>query len=303
MAYNFAPDAWGWITSLPPFSQWRTSAMSLCICTIPSASASSQPSMNLSVVKAPPNPQPSYVTFSIFANYRVPISLWTSKPIHLKTKPQQTLDEQDLIQVFVDIVNSVLRYGSDNKSSFRFPGAQSNGNFKDVFNIAFLSLSFLVCIYESPRDLRPGCLDSLRIQLTSSKCKDAAKNLVKMLGANLEDQWMQIMNLAVTNWIVELRSSNHSLGVQSPLFSYAVSASGLWKVQLYCPVIAMGKEEPAETTQDERLLFSLNYQQLECVIQLAYRTVRRDNWIDVEVKVDNIRSVILECKDLIIFLK
>uniref|UniRef100_A0A0A9DPJ2 Uncharacterized protein n=1 Tax=Arundo donax TaxID=35708 RepID=A0A0A9DPJ2_ARUDO len=64
-----------------------------------------------------------------------------------------------------------------------------------------------------------------------------------MLGANLEDQWMQTMNLAVTNWIVELRSSNHSFGVPLPLFSYALSASGLWKVQMYCPVIAMGMEE------------------------------------------------------------
>jgi hypothetical protein len=33
------------------------------------------------------------------------------------------------------------------------------------------------------------------------------------------------------------------------------------------------------------------------VTQLAYRTVRRDNWIDVEVKVDNIRSVILTYKN------
>jgi hypothetical protein len=254
--------------------------------------------MNLSVVKNPHIPQPSYVTFSIFANYSVPISLWTSRPVHLKTKTQQTLDEQDMIQVFVDIVNSVLRYGPDKKSSFRFPGAQHHGNFKDVFNIVFLSLAFLVCIYEAPRDLRPGCLDSLRAQLTGPKCRDASKNLVKMLGANLEDQWMQAMNLAVTNWIVELRSSNHSFGVPSPLFSYALSASGLWKVQLYCPVIAMGIEEPAEATQDERLLFSLIYQQVESVIQLAYRTIRRDKWIDVEVKVDNIRSVILTYKNL-----
>jgi hypothetical protein len=259
MAYNFVPDAWVWITSLPPFSQWRTTPMPLYICTTSSASASSQPSMNLSVVKAPPTPQPSYITFSIFANYRMPISLWTSKPIHLKTKSQQTLDEQDLIHVFVDIVNSVLWYGSDKKSSFRFPpAAQLQGNFKDVFNIAFLSLAFLVSIYESPHDLRPGCLDSLRIQLTSSKCKAAAKKLIKMLGANLEDQWMKIMNLAVTNWIVELQPSNHSFRVSSPLFSYALSASGLWKVQLYCPVIAMGKVEPAEATQDERLLTHLS---------------------------------------------
>lgn len=137
----------------------------------------------------------------------------------------------------------------DNKLSFRFPGAQLHGNFKDVFNIVFLSLAFLVCVYEAPHDLRRGCLDSLKTQLTGSKCRDAAKTLVKMLGANLEDQWMQTLNLAVTNWIVELQSSHHSFGVPSPLFSYALSASGLWKVQLYCPVIAMGMEDLWHSSQ------------------------------------------------------
>ncbi|KAM3197170.1 hypothetical protein ACQJBY_072688 [Aegilops geniculata] len=229
MAHNFVPDAWGWISSLPPFSQWRANTMSLCICATPSASASSQPtSMTLSVAKTPPT-QPSHLTFSISANYREPIFLWTSKPVHLKTKAQQSLDEQDMVQLFADIVNQVLWYGPDNSSkpSFQFPGAQHlhGGSFSDAFNIVFLSLAFLVCIYEAPRDLRRGCLDSLRTQLTSPKCRGAAKTLVKMLGANLEDQWMQTMNLA----------------------------------------------------------------QLEGVVQLAYKTVRRDNWIDIEVKVDNIR--------------
>lgn len=295
MTSNFTPNVWAWIASLPPFTQWRTSTMSLCICATPSASSSSsssqpQPSINLSVTKTTSIAQPPYVIFSVFADYSMPVSLWKSQPVHLKTKTQQTLDEQDIIHIFVNVVDSVLRYCPDKNSSFRFPGAQQpRGNFSDVFNIAFLSLAFLLCIFEVPRDLRPGCLGSLGAQLTGSRCRDAAKSLVRMLGANLEDQWMQTMNLAVTNWIVELRSSSRSSGPPSPLFSYAVSASGLWKVQLYCPVIAMGMEEAAETPQDERLLFSLIYQQVECVIQLAYRTTRRDNWIDVEVKVDNVR--------------
>uniref|UniRef100_A0ACD5VJK6 Uncharacterized protein n=1 Tax=Avena sativa TaxID=4498 RepID=A0ACD5VJK6_AVESA len=299
MACNFVPDAYGWITSLPPFSQWRTNTMSLRICATPSPSSLSQPpSMSLSVTKTPPA-QPSHLIFSISANYREPISLWTSKPVHLKTKTQQqSLSEQDTVQLFVDVVNQVLRYGPNSNNSsttkppFRFPGAQhlhgSGGSFGDAFNIVFLSLAFLVCTYEAPRDLRRGCLDSLRAQLTGPRCRVAAKTIVRMLGANLEDQWMRTMNLAVTNWIVELRSSN-SRHVPGLLFSYAVQASGLWKVQLYCPVIAMGMEDPAVATQDERLLFSLSYQHLEGVVQLAYRTVRRENWVDVEVKVDNIR--------------
>ncbi|RRT50407.1 hypothetical protein B296_00007654 [Ensete ventricosum] len=112
-----------------------------------------------------------------------------------------------------------------------------------------------------------------------------------MLGSNLEEQWMRSLNLGMTNWMVELQSSNHSVRTISPAFSYALSASGLWKVQLYCPVIAMSLEDPSATTQDERLLFSLRYQQLEGVVQLAYKVIIKRNWIDIVVAVDNIRSV------------
>jgi hypothetical protein len=289
-------DAWGWITALPPFSQWRTDTMSLCICPTASAPAPSQPpSMSLSVVRTP-----THLTFSISAKHREPVFLWTSKPVHLKTKTRQSLDEQDTVQLFVDIVNQVLRYGPDSNSGkppFRFPSTQHlhGRSFGDAFNIAFLSLAFLVCTYETPRDLRRGCLDLLRAQLTSPTCRGAAKILMRLLGANLDDRWMRTMNLAVTIWIIEQRSS--SLGLMPwallPLFSYAGQASGLWKVQLYCPVIAMGMEAAGSRgTQDERLFFSLTYQQLEGVVQLAYKTVRRENWIDVEVKVDKIRSVV-----------
>jgi hypothetical protein len=76
------------------------------------------------------------------------------------------------------------------------------------------------------------------------------------------------------------------------VFSYALSASRLWKVQLYCPVVAMTMEhnQHQQLVKDERLLFSLNYQQLESVIQLVYRVAFKENWIDVAVNVDNIRS-------------
>ena len=36
--------------------------------------------------------------------------------------------------------------------------------------------------------------------------------------------------------------------------------------------------------QDECLLFSLKHQQLEGVIQLAYKVIYRDDWIDLVVK-------------------
>lgn len=56
-------------------------------------------------------------------------------------------------------------------------------------------------------------------------------------------------------------------------------------------MVAMSIEDPSASTQDDRLLFSLKYQQFEGVIQLAYRIIFRENWIDVSVSVDNIRLV------------
>lgn len=43
---------------------------------------------------------------------------------------------------------------------------------------------------------------------------------------------------------------------------------------------------------DERLLLSLRYQQLEGVIQLGHKVNIRENWVDVVVNIDNIRSVL-----------
>ncbi|KAG0500895.1 hypothetical protein HPP92_000967 [Vanilla planifolia] len=100
---------------------------------------------------------------------------------------------------------------------------------------------------------------------------------------------MRSLNLAITNRIVELQTSKHSFNTPLPLFSYALSAVGLWKVQFYCPIMAMNKEDSSNVNKDERLLFSLNYQQLQGVIQLAYKVTHRDQWIDVVVSVDNIR--------------
>ncbi|PKU62202.1 hypothetical protein MA16_Dca011495 [Dendrobium catenatum] len=53
-------------------------------------------------------------------------------------------------------------------------------------------------------------------------------------------------------------------------------------------------------THDSRLNFSLNYQQLEGVIQFTYKVIFREYWIDVVVKVDNIRFVLVS-KEFIYF--
>jgi hypothetical protein len=132
-------------------------------------------------------------------------------------------------------------------------------------------------------------LAALKVQLTGSIAKEVSKYLMRALGANLEEEWMRALNLATTNWISEIMSSSSSYRLPSVLFSYAVSAIGLWKVQLYCPIIGMSMGESSSQLQDERLSFSLKYQHVEAVVQLAYKTTLKENWVDVEVKVDNVR--------------
>lgn len=101
---------------------------------------------------------------------------------------------------------------------------------------------------------------------------------------------MRSVNLAITNWIIEQgRRRSSKTTTTTPLFSYAVSAYGLWKVQLYCPIEAMEVERSSNPLADSRLLFSLKFNQLEGVMQFNHRVVVRDKWIDVIVKIDNIR--------------
>ncbi|RVX03051.1 hypothetical protein CK203_016701 [Vitis vinifera] len=284
MASCCFPDILVWIQNLPPLHEWRTSTMSICIC---SPNSSAQPSLNLSIAKTLLNPS---VSFSIIADFHLPISLWTSKPFKLSLKSSRLLDEETTSRLLSNIIEDILGYGfNKNNSWLRIPRIDSVANFKDIFTLSFHTLTFLILIYEAPADLRSKCLTNLKNQLAVSESREASKLLMRILGSNLEEQWMRSINLAITNWIVELQATGHALKTPSPLFSYAISTVGMWKVQLYCPVIAMDVENPSSSSPDERMLFSLNYHQLEGVIQFNYRVVVRERWVEVMVNIDNIR--------------
>lgn len=279
-------DVWSWINNLPPFSEWSTNTMSIYICN----ATSLQPSMSLSITKTSKS-KTSYIYFAILANYQIPVSLWLSNSFPLKSKSQESIDEGIIAQFFLNIINGVLNYGPKRRFSFRYPAVHIHEEFKDMFNVAFITLAFLVCIYEAPQDLRSTCIEALKAQIQHPRSREASKSLVRVLGSNIEEQWMKSFNLAITNRIIELQALEHSFRTPSSLFSYGLSTAGLWKVQLYCPIIAMHLEDPNTSTQDEKLLFSLRYQQLEGVIQLAYKVIYMENWIDVVVSVDNVRLV------------
>ncbi|CAN6203460.1 unnamed protein product [Urochloa humidicola] len=284
MASGCIPDIWQWIRSLP--EQWRGASYSLQICNSPSTNQS----LNL-VISKHSETQQLILSFSICAVFHDPISLWTSN----YTTPRSA--HTDLSAGFFhDIICGVLRYGpySNSRSLFRLPNMQISEDSGKSFNLAAVTLATLVTIYEAPSNLRHEFIEKISAQLMRNEMRYAAKKLMLALGSNVEELWMRSVNLAATNWAMEgLRSGG---GSPSPfaVFSYALSASRLWKVQVYCPVMAMVMEHPSHQTKDEKLLFSLNYQQLEAVIQLVYKVTFKENWIDVAVKVDNIRCDLVQ---------
>ncbi|XP_076928549.1 uncharacterized protein LOC143592534 [Bidens hawaiensis] len=289
MATSSFPDILGWLQSLPPPTQWPTNTKSICIC------SSSQPSLQLSITfKTLTHPSP--FSLSIVANYNIPISLWTSKPLK-STNNNTSLDQQGTIsKLLTNIIKDILNYCPIKFSNayLYLPQPNSIPDLKDIVNFVFLALAFIVSIYEAPQDIRCDCINTIKDQFACSWARTTSKRLMRLIGSNTEEQWMRSMNLAITNWVIELRAMNHALKSPSPMYSLAISTLGLWKIQLYCPVIAMEIEKCNSNGQDdEKLGFSLNYHQLEGVIQLNYQVTVRDKWIDVLVSIDNVRCDIM----------
>ncbi|XP_038892409.1 uncharacterized protein LOC120081521 isoform X2 [Benincasa hispida] len=289
MAFCSFPDVYSWIQDLPPLSQWKTTSISTSICSSTSTNSSL-------IIVAAKNLHSPTVTFSVTADVSFPISLWTSKPLMTATNSSNLLDKESMSSLLLNCVHDVLYYGSNQRqnSSHNLLKLDISSNSKEIFNLAFLTLIFLICIYEAPVDLRSNCLMTLKHHLANSTSRQISKVLMKLLGSNLEQQWVRSLNLAITNWILELKATGRTLKTPSPLFSYSLSTYGLWKVQLYCPIIAMDNiENSSNPSTDERLQFSLNYHQLEGVLQFNYRAVVREKWIDLRVHVDNIRCDII----------
>ncbi|GMH30540.1 hypothetical protein Nepgr_032383 [Nepenthes gracilis] len=275
-------DIWAWIDSLPPPSQWRKDSMAISIC----SSDSSLATLNVTVAKIPSS---TSIFFSMNAKFSLPVSLWTSKYLQIQSNSSKLLDEEAVYNLLQNCIQDVLKYGpSKNIYVPRIPKINSTTSLKCIFNLSFLTLAYLICIYEAPEDIRYNCLHALMDQLTTTQSREGAKVLMRLLGSNTEEQWMRSLNLAITNWNLERRAANRQLNAPSPLFSHAHSTFGLWKVQLYCPIIAMEVENSSGST-DGQLQFSLNYHQLEGVIQFNYKIIIQDKWADVQLSIDNIR--------------
>ncbi|XP_051143528.1 uncharacterized protein LOC127259951 [Andrographis paniculata] len=283
---NNFPDIFSWLYNLPPFHQWQTMSVNL-----------SRPSDHLTLSINNSNNSFFSLSISISSNYsHLPVALWTSKKLFPNPNSLKLLDASDtnnlLPTLLSNFIEDVLKYGPNNTHSLKVAADLSGAAAAaaDILNFSFLNLALAVCVYEAPDDIRGGCLAALVEQYGGPKSRRASRTMMRVLGSNVEEQWMRSMNLAITNWMAEVAAEE----VRMPMFSYSVSTAGLWKVQVYCPVMAMEVEKAscgaaAAATADERLLFSLRYHQVEGVIQLNYVVDVQDKWIEVLVNTDNIR--------------
>ncbi|XP_010520952.1 PREDICTED: uncharacterized protein LOC104799957 [Tarenaya hassleriana] len=283
------PDVFTWVQNIPQITKWSSTSVSFRIFPSTSSFLSSHPSLDLLAQK---NPNPKILTFSIVIRSTLPLYLWTSNQININPKSSNPFDEETIVSLMLNFIHDVLGYASNRTTStIKIPKPSSCNDLKDIFNLVFLTLSFLVSVYETPTSLRDDCLSFLNDHLVTCRLRQPSISLMKLLGSNLEEQWMRSVNLAVTNWLVGLQATNGGSRrfASWPSFSYAVSTSGLWKVQLYCPLVAMEVERKSNPFVDSKLLFSLNFHQLEGVMQFNYKVAVREKWIDVVVKIDNIR--------------
>ncbi|KAI3809169.1 hypothetical protein L1987_25139 [Smallanthus sonchifolius] len=265
---------------------------SISICS--SSTSSQQPSLELSISKTLTHP--SSITISILANDNLPISLWTSKPLKSTTNNTLLHEQVTISKLLTNIIKDILNYTPIKlpNAFLNLPQPNSIPNLKDIANFLFLALAFIVSIYEAPQDIRCDCINTFKDHFACSWARETSKRLMRLIGSNAEEQWMRSMNLAITNLLIELRAMNHVLKAPSSMYYLAISGLGLWKIQLYCPVIAMEIEKCNNNGQDDQKLgFSLNYHQVEGVIQLDYQVTVREKWIDVLVSIDNVRCDVI----------
>ncbi|MED6172196.1 hypothetical protein PIB30_047859 [Stylosanthes scabra] len=288
--------------------------MSLTISSSSSSTSSSssfqEPLLKLIIPKKHNNNN-NKLSFAIIADFNnIHIPLWNSKPFkpdnnNSNNKPEDSiknlllLDQETISSLFTNFIQAILHYGSNKNSPFiRFPKLDHIPNFSDIFNVSFFTLSFLVCIYEAPADLRSGSIQTLKGYLTSTQQSQASNSLMKLLGSNLEEQWMRSLNLGITTWIGEMQETmpvqEKMMRTPCSLFSHGFSTFGLWKVQLYCPVIAMDIESSKTHLPNEKLQFSLKYHQLEGVLQFNYKVSIKETWVEIMANIDNIRCDVVK---------
>eukprot|EP01018_Ginkgo_biloba_P004798 Gb_17359 [translate_table: standard] len=298
---NTFPDIWEWINGLPPPTQWKSDIMSVKLCSCPRVSLQFS-------AKRITDKKEKLLLFQLHADFQlISLYLWTSQQCNPR-------DSNTMFgTILLDFINGILQYGPE-------PAAEANtmdataivrewrDKSRDMLNCAFVCMCLCVCVYEAPSEIRSVCMHVLERQMQRVvNCCNTKDLLLQALGSDIEEHLMRSMGFMTTNRlfdaILKQDTSNLSVwekSIESPyMYSYSSTSNGFWKVRLYSPLLSMKDDRDqlqcAIPIKDDRLLFALRYQHLETVVQFRYRLKHFDQeWIEVEVGIDNVRCDIFQ---------
>ncbi|GLJ37148.1 hypothetical protein SUGI_0753350 [Cryptomeria japonica] len=285
------PDIWDWISTLPAASDWKRNDKSFKLC------SGSQASLLFSAIKKHGSQaREEQIIFSLLADFQFSIPLWTSEPCRLQPR------EKAMFDLFLNFIGGILLY-SPHKWAPRLESHIDQAmvirskHSKGMFKCVFLALALCVCFYEAPGDIRSCCVEVVERELEKEvKNGDYWKAVLEVVGSKIEEQVMRSMALLITNRIFRAsKESKNSEWDRSQIMriplpcSYSTSTKGLWQVRVYSPILGMKPLDKHHSSKDDRLAVALSYLHVEAVLQLSYDLNFTPDWIEVRVKVDNIR--------------
>ncbi|XP_057964403.1 uncharacterized protein LOC131155354 [Malania oleifera] len=314
-------DVWSWICGLPNPDEWSESHPSLVreLATASPSPDSPAQSIQLRAERTAGSDSDALITFSVcvqgfhFHPSNDPKTLWVSDACPLSSeKPflplllqllQEVISRAPLAPVGTCLRPQPPKLRPDPVS--RIMDSHSPESFSGFFDLVLLTRLFWLCACDAPSEV--GSLyfhQVLAPKLEALSCEHAPvlRALLISVGADAELCFTRAVSYMLAKWLI-LREvgagllslapvPSHSLGL-----SYANESHGFWVLKGFAPVLSMrrtcsSEEKKYPTVVDAKesvLRYALAHQQLEAVIQLEYSVGFCDRYIQVSVRVNNIR--------------
>ncbi|KAK9690947.1 hypothetical protein RND81_09G165700 [Saponaria officinalis] len=318
-------DVWSWISDLPNSSEWMQSNPQLdheLACSTPTVGSSTPTrSIQLRAERSFDNNEldtEKCITFSIyiqgFGTNEPQKSIWVSNPCPI-------LSDQPVLPLLVQLVQEIINrapmpyhYRTQNKSSQVkvksdpinwILQTHSPESISDFFNVVLLTRLFWLCACDAPSDVGSFYMQNIlgpNLDLLSRASHvPMVKAFMTSVGVDAELCIARAVGYMLAKWLI-VREMRVGLASLLPLpnnlgISYACESCGLWMLKGYAPVWAMqrtrssdlNKGYPFVEAKESALRYGLAHQQLEVHIQLEYKVVFYEGYIQVCTRVDNIR--------------
>ncbi|KAF5204373.1 neuronal PAS domain protein [Thalictrum thalictroides] len=303
-------DIWSWMCELPNSADWPDSNSPFTFQL--TSSQQDEKSILLKAERTSGSNTETLVTFSICLqgfNSQYKTTLWVSDTCLLSSnKPFLPL----LMQLLQEIISrSPIAYDSTCPRS-QFPklkpepiswiiDTHSPESFSSFFNLVLLCRLFWLCVCDSHFEVGELYFNTLLApNFNLLSCGHVVRNFLISMGVDAELCFMRTIGYMVAKWLM-LRNMGVGLQLLTPLqsfgFSYAMESHGFWILKGFAPILSMTQTRFDNKLGQGRVLeakesvlrYVLAHQQLEAVIQLEYSVGFYDNFIQVNVRVENLR--------------